>query len=249
MAVALVTGAGRGIGQAIALRLASDGLAVAVNDIDAAAAERTAADARAGGGRAVAAPADVSDAAQVTELVRRLASAVGPPTILVNNAAAMTMAPLAELDRAAWRLVVRTNLHGAFHCARAVVGAMKEVGFGRIVNIASDWGLRGAAGASHYAASKAGLVSFTKALARELGPAGITVNAVAPGAIDTPQLSVDAAYAGVSPAEIRARYAQETPLGRIGRPDEVAATVSYLVSDRAACVTGQVFCPNGGSSR
>lgn len=246
--VALVTGAGRGIGRAIALRLSDEGTAVGVNDVDADAAERTAREIQAGGGDALAVGGDVAASREVVDLVERLEAALGPPTILVNNAAAMTMAPLDELEPPEWRRVLATNLDGAFYCTRSVVPGMLRAGLGRIVNIASDWGVRGAQDASHYAASKGGLISFTKAIARELSPHGITANAVAPGPVDTPQLEVDAAHDGRSLDEMRARYAAQAPLGRIGLPTDVAATVAYLVSDAAACVTGQVLGPNGGVS-
>lgn len=247
-AVALVTGAGQGLGRAVALRLACAGSPVAVNDLNAAAAEETAQAVRSAGQETLACPGDVGDPEAVRELVERAAKGLGEPRILVNNAAAMTMAPLAKLDLATWRRVVGTNLDGTFHCTRSVVPAMLEARWGRIVNIASGWGVHGAANASHYAASKGGVISFTKAIARELGPAGITVNALAPGPIDTPQLEVDAGDGGVSLEEIRERYAGDIPLGRIARPEEVAETVAYLVSDAAACITGQVLCPNGGAS-
>lgn len=180
-------------------------------------------------------------------MVECVRAELGPPTVLVNNAAAMTMAPLLELELDEWRRVLRTNLDGAFYCVRAVVPGMLAAGFGRIVNIASNWGLHGAPGASHYAASKGGLVSLTRALARELGPHGITANAVAPGPVDTPQLDVDARYARVEREELRAAYASAIALGRIGRPDEIAAAVAYLVSEPAGCVTGQVLSPTGGT--
>lgn len=236
MSVALVTGAARGVGRAIALRLARDGHEVA--GLDLAPAD------------AVALPvvADVSDPAAVEEAVARAVETLGPPLILVNNAATMSMAPLAEVDPREWRRVLATNLDGPFFCTRAVVPGMVEAGFGRIVSIASEWGVRGAPAASCYAASKGGLIAFTKAAARELGPAGITVNAVAPGAVDTEQLEVDAAFAGVSREEIVGRYAAETPLGRIASSEDVAAAVAYLVSELAACVTGQVLQPNGGTT-
>lgn len=245
--MALVTGSGQGIGRAIAVRLAARGMQVAVNDLGAAGAAQTAEDIRRSGGTAIAVTADISDPRDVDAVVSSTRAQLGPPSVLVNNAAAMSMVPLADLAIDEWRRVLRTNLDGAFYCLRAVVPDMREAGGGRVVNIASAWGLTGAARASHYAASKAGLLGLTKAAARDLGPDGITVNAIAPAAVDTPQLEVDARDAGVSVEEIRARYATTTAIGRIGTPEDVAAAVAYLVSAPAGCVTGQVLCPDGGT--
>lgn len=243
--VALVTGAAQGIGRAIAERLAGDGATVAVNDVrhD----ERV--DAVVAAISGVPAAADVSDRAAVFAMVEELERTVGGVDVLVVNHAYMTMAPLLEADLEDWWRVVDTNLGGAFWLVQAVLPAMRRNRFGRIVLISSEWAVTGWPEATAYAASKAGLVSLTKTLGRELAPDGVIVNAVAPGVIDTPQLAVDAAAAGTSREEVIGRYAEQIPMGRVGRPDEIAATVSWLADPRMAACVGQVIGVNGGSTR
>jgi len=243
--VALVTGAAQGIGRATAERLARDGARVAVNDLrdD----DRLAEVVRATGG--LAAAADVSDPDAVAALVADVEARLGPVDVLVANHAHMTMAPLAEHDLADWWRVVDTNLGGTFWLVQAVLPGMRRAGGGRIVVISSEWGVTGWPGATAYAASKAGLISLVKTLGRELGPQGIGVNAVAPGVIDTPQLQVDADEAGLALADMHARYAAGTPLGRIGRPEEVAAAVAFLADRASAAMVGQVVQVNGGTTR
>jgi 2-hydroxycyclohexanecarboxyl-CoA dehydrogenase len=242
---ALVTGAGQGLGRAIALRLADDGARVAVND------RRHSADlddvVAASGG--VAAVADVSDSKAVSRMIDSVRDAIGPLDVLVANHAYMSMAPFVDHDPEDWWRNLEVNLTGTFFLLRAVLPDMRRQGGGRIVIIASEFGVSGWANATAYAASKSGLISLTKSLGRELGPEGISVNAVAPGIMDTPQLDVDAVDAGVSAEEIRRRYAAESPLGRIGRPEEVAAVVAFLVSERSAALVGQILQPNGGTTR
>jgi 2-hydroxycyclohexanecarboxyl-CoA dehydrogenase len=242
---ALVSGAGQGLGRAIALRLAEDGAHVASND------RRPSADleevVRVTGG--VAAVADVSDSKAVSRMVESVRDAIGPLDVLVANHAYMSMAPFVEHDPDDWWLNLDVNLTGTFFLLRAVLPDMRRQGGGRIVIIASEFGVSGWTNATAYAASKSGLISLTKSLGRELGPEGISVNAVAPGIMDTPQLDVDAVDAGVSPEEIRRRYAAESPLARIGRPEEVAALVAFLVSERSAALVGQILQPNGGTTR
>ncbi len=243
--VALVTGAAQGMGVAHARRLAADGATVALNDRTDSPALTALADELGG----VTAVGDVSDPAQVERLVAHVDDRLGPVGILVANHAHMTMSPFLEADEADWWKVVDTNLGGTFHLVQAVLPGMRAQHFGRIVIITSEWGVIGWPDATAYAASKAGLVSLTKTLGRELAPEGIVVNAIAPGVIDTPQLRVDADAAGVSLAEMQASYANGIPLGRIGAPEEVAAAVSLLADPRLGSMVGQVLQVNGGSTR
>jgi NAD(P)-dependent dehydrogenase (short-subunit alcohol dehydrogenase family) len=234
MTVALVTGAATGIGAAVADRLEGDGLTVARNHLPGQAV------------RGYSAPADVSDAGAVAGMVARVRGDLGPVSVLVCNAAYMVMGAIDEVGPEAFWRVVDTNLTGSFNCIRACAPAMTAGGWGRIVTISSGWGVTGWARASAYSASKAGVISLTRAVARELGPHGVTANAVAPGVVDTPQLDVDADDAGVTPELIRARYGTLVPLGRVGRPDEVAAVVAHLCGAAAGTITGQVVAVNGG---
>jgi len=242
---ALVSGAGQGLGRAIALRLSAEGARVAVNDrarspgVDAVVEET--------GG--VAAIADVSDPGAVERMVADVERDLGGIDVLVANHAYMSMAPFTEHDPADWWKNIYVNLSGTFFLVRAALPVMRRGGGGRIVIIASEFGVVGWANATAYAASKTGLISLTKTLGRELGPEGIAVNAIAPGIVDTPQLDVDAADAGVSPEEIRRRYASESPIGRIGRPEEIAGIVAFLASESGAAFVGQIVQPNGGTNR
>lgn len=227
--VALVTGSAGGLGRGLVDRLSADGWWVAP------ATHRT-------GDLA----ADVGDPAQAAQLVRRVIERFGRLDLLVSNAAAMTMAPVDTYPIEEWWAIVRTNLSGGFYLARAAATELTRVS-GSIVFISSEWGVTGWPNASAYAASKAGLIGLTKALARELAPA-VRVNAVAPGVIDTSQLAVDAADAGISLDEMKARYAAAAPLRRIATTAEIAATVTFLASADGAYYTGQVLHPNGGTT-
>lgn len=233
--MALVTGAARGIGAATARRLATDGFAIAVNDLED--SERLRDVVRDTGG--IAAIGDVAD----PDRVRALVDQVGPVEVLVANHAFMEMAPLTEQDPATWWRHLDVNLTGTFNLVRAALPGMRQLGHGRIVVVSSEWALTGWPNATGYAASKAGLIALTKTLARELGPEGILANAIAPGVTDTPQLEVDARDAGVPLDEIRARYAKQAPAGRIASPEDIAATVAFLASDRAGAFVGQVLPP------
>ncbi len=240
--VALVTGGGSGIGRSISLRLARDGLAVAVLDLNEPAAEATVAALSGGGGRAVAVGCDVADSAAVGAAIERVRATLGPVQIAANVAGIGAFAPLLEISDADWQRMLAVHLSGTFHCCRAALPDMLAAGWGRIVNTGSVAGLNGGGpGLSHYAAAKGGIIAFTKALAHELGPAGITANCIAPGLIDTPMI----AAAFVSP-ELRARAIEGAPVRRIGTPDDIAAACAFLVSDEASFVTGQVLSPNGG---
>ncbi len=243
--VALVTGAGRGLGRAIALRLACDGAHVALNyigdpeGIHRREAEGVASEIAAGGGRAFVVGASVADAAQVATMAQAISEALGPVSILINNAGILRDMTLKRMDEDDWQAVLDVNLTGAFHCVKAVLEGMREAGWGRIVSLSSVVGLTGNLGQTNYAASKAGLIGFTKSLAREVGRRGITVNAVAPGFIDTAMLHT-------IPEGVRARTLEQIPVGTWGEPEDVAHAVAFLVSEEARYITGQVLSVNGG---
>ena len=239
---AVVTGGASGIGRSIALRLARDGADVAILDVDLAGAEEVARQVVAAGRRAVAAPADVASAASVGAALDRVRGALGPVHVLVNDAGIAGFVRLVEMTEEQWDRLIAVHLKGTFNCTRALIQGMIDARWGRVVNIASVAGLNGGGpGLTHYAAAKAGIIGFTKALALEVGAFGVTVNAIAPGLIETPLL----ARSGM-PREVRDRVVQQVPVQRIGTPDDVAAACAYLVSDEASFFTGQVMSPNGG---
>ena len=240
MSTALVTGAGQGMGAAIAARLARDGHAVAVNDI---VAENAHAVAERIGGAAY--PFDVADPAAAAAAV----SAIGDVDILVANHAYMTMAPFESSSPEDWARTLDVNLLGTATLLELTAPGMAERGFGRVVVIASEWGVIGWPNATPYAASKGGLIALVKSAARALGPRGVAVNAIAPGITDTPQLQVDADDAGITLAEMIDRYAADVPLGRVGTPDDIAEVVSFLCGEAAIALVGQVVQPNGGTTR
>lgn len=242
--VALVTGAGQGMGRAIAGRLAAEGARVVANDIDPQTASATA---EALGGNAV--PFDVSDPDAVGAGIDEIERSLGPVDILVANHAYMTMAPFLEETPENWRRIIDVNLFGTALLIERCAPGMAERGWGRIVVIASEWGVIGWPNATAYAASKGGLISLVKSAARALGHAGVAVNAIAPGITDTPQLDVDALDAGVSHEEIVRRYGQDIPLGRVGTAEEIASVAAFLSSTRAEAFVGQVVQPNGGTTR
>lgn len=238
--VALVTGASRGIGRAIALELARQGAAVVVNYHTQAEAAAEVVDAIvAGGGRALAVRADVSVAEQAQGLVGATLSTYGTLDILVNNAGIARDTLLLRMSEADWDAVLDTNLKSAFHCVKAAQKTLLRKKAGRIINVGSVVGLHGNAGQANYAAAKAGLVGFTKAVAQELAPRGITCNLVAPGFIQTDMT------ASLAPEYVSAALSR-IPLGCMGQPQDVAAAVAFLASDAAAYITGQVLCVDGG---
>jgi 3-oxoacyl-[acyl-carrier protein] reductase len=238
--VALVTGGSRGIGRAIALELARQGCKVAVNyHTNAALAEEVVAAISGAGGEARAFCADVSRAEDAQKLVDATVEAWGTLDILVNNAGIARDTMLLRMSEEDWDAVLDTNLKGAFHCAKAAQRLFLRKKSGRMINIGSVVGLSGNAGQANYAAAKAGLVGFTKALAKEFGSRNITVNLVAPGFIQTDMT------ARLTP-EIIDKALSHIPLGRLGSAEDVAAAVAFLASDAAAYITGQVLCVDGG---
>jgi 3-oxoacyl-[acyl-carrier protein] reductase len=243
--VAVVTGAARGIGAAVATRLARDGVAVAVADLDEAACAGTVDAIRATGGRALAVGVDVGDAAAVQQAVARIATELGPPTVLINNAGIIRVNLLFKMSETDWDSVITVHLRGAFLMSRAVQGFMTEASWGRIVNLSSTSAL-GNRGQANYAAAKAGIQGFTKTLAIELGRFGVTVNAVAPGFIATDMTMATAERIGMSFEDFTKAVAAEVPVQRIGVPDDIAAAVAFFVSDEASFVSGQVLYVAGG---
>ena len=238
--VAVVTGSSRGIGRAIAMELARQGCKVVINYRSGAeAAEEVVALIRDEGGLAEAVQADVSLAAEAKALIDAALAAYGTVDILVNNAGIARDNLLMRMSEEDWDAVLNTNLKGAFNCVKAVQRTMLRQRKGRIIQMGSIVGVTGNAGQANYAAAKAGLIGFTKSLAKELGSRHITVNLVAPGYIETDMT-------GQLPAEIIAQALAHIPLGRLGRPEDVAAAVAYLASDEAEYITGQVLCIDGG---
>lgn len=238
--VALVTGAGRGIGRAIAEALARDGYAVAVNySRSEAAANEVVEELRRRGAEAVAVKADVADAAEVKNMFKTVTEQLGPVSVLVCNAGITRDNLLMRMKESEWDEVISTDLNSLFYCAKEAVRPMLKGRWGRIIAITSINGLRGSAGQCNYAAAKAGVTGFVKSLAREVAAKGITVNAIAPGFIETDMTSVLS-------EEIREKFIEQIPAGRPGLPQEVAETAAFLASDRAAYIQGQVIAVDGG---
>jgi 3-oxoacyl-[acyl-carrier protein] reductase len=242
---AIVTGAARGIGAAVATRLAADGFAVAVIDLTAESAQATADAITQAGGRSLALGADVGDADQAAATVERVVSELGPPTVLINNAGIIRDNLLFRMAESDWDAVMSVHLRGAFLMARATQSYMVDAKWGRIVNMSSTSAL-GARGQANYATAKAGLQGLTKALAIELGPFGVTVNAIAPGFIQTAMTRATAERVGISFEEFSAARVAEIPVRRAGQPEDVAVMASFFVREEASFVSGQVIYVAGG---
>ena len=237
---ALVTGASRGIGRAVALAFAAEGASVALNFAgNVAAAEAVRAEIESAGGKAILVPADVSDENAVEDMVKTVTEDFGSIDILVNNAGITRDGLLLRMKEEDWDAVLNTNLKGVFLCTKAVSKFMMKKRYGRIVNMASVVGVTGNASQANYAAAKAGVIGFTKAMAKELASRGITVNAIAPGFIRSDMTDV-------LPDKVKEAMLAEIPLGRAGEPADVAKAALFLASDQAAYITGQVLKVDGG---
>ena len=243
--VAVVTGAARGIGAAVATRLASDGLDVAVVDLSASASEATVAAVEARGGRGLALAADVADESAVAAAIARIAEQLGPPIVLVNNAGIMRNSMMFKMSLDDWRAVLDVHLTGAFLMSRAVQQHMVAARYGRIVNVASI-AVAGFVGQANYASAKAGLIGLTRTLALELGRYSVTVNAVAPGFTVTDMTRGVAAEVGTAFEDMEQAMVKRIPVGRPGHPDDIAHAVSFLADERSGFVSGQVLYVAGG---
>lgn len=243
--VALVTGAASGIGRAIALALAEDGCAVAIADLQEGAGSEVARQVQAVGAQALAVQMDVTDGASVAAAVERASEALGPIAVLVNCAGWDELKPFLETDEAFWRKVIAINYEGCLRVTHAVLGGMTERGYGRIVSIASDAARVGSSGEAVYAGAKAGVVAFSKTIAREHARGGVTANVVCPGPTETPLLQGMAEQAPDSERLVTA-LSRAVPMRRLGQPQDAAAAVAFLASERASYVTGQTLSVSGG---
>jgi 3-oxoacyl-[acyl-carrier protein] reductase len=239
--IAIVTGAGQGIGRAIALGLAREGARVVIADVNEESASTVKNEIEAGGGRALVIRTDVSNEISVRAMAKRSLEEFGRVDILVNNAGIFPTSSVEEMREEDWDRVIGTNLVGAFLCSRAVVPKFLEQGTGRIISLTSGRAFQGAKNGAHYAASKAGIIGFSKSLALELAPHGITVNVICPGITDTAQPR------GHQTEEQMYAQGQRIPLGRIGQPEDLVGPAVFFASDAAAFVTGQTILVNGGS--
>lgn len=238
--VAVVTGASRGIGATTAVSLGDAGYTVAVlYKSNQAGAEKTVEKIQKNGGQARAYQLDVTDSTAVTAVTAQITAELGDIFVLVNNAGVSEQKLFTDITDADWSNMLGVHLNGAFYLSRAVLPAMLHEKYGRIINIASMWGETGGSCEVHYSAAKAGLIGLTKALAKELAPSGITVNAVSPGAVETDMMKMLG-------REVCKSVAEETPVGRLGRPEEIADAVCFLASEKTAYITGQVLSVNGG---
>ena len=242
---AIVTGSARGIGAAVAKRLSRDGFAVAILDLDENACKIVVDEIGSLGGSALPVGVDVSDEESVERAVAHVAEALGGPTVLVNNAGILRDNLLFKMTVSDWDAVMNVHLRGSFLMSRAAQRYMTEAGWGRIINLSSTSAL-GNRGQANYSSAKAGLQGFTKTLAIELGKFGITVNAIAPGFIETEMTASTAARMGISFEDFKAGSAKQIPVGRVGQPEDIAATVSFFARDESSFVNGQVIYVAGG---
>lgn len=244
--VALVTGGAAGMGKATSLKLARDGHAVGIIDIDLPGAAAVAEQIVAAGGKAHAVKADIGVRAEVESAIAEIRAALGPITIAVNNAAIENFCMLGDLDDATWDRLMAVNLRGAYVVAQCVLPDMESAGWGRIINISAFGAQIGAPSMALYTATKGGIISMTRSLAIELGPKGITVNSVSPGFIDTPMArrAIDGGLFPVPYEQIVATY----PIPRLGEPEDIAAACAFFASEEAGYVTGQVLGVNGGAA-
>lgn len=243
--VALVTGGGRGIGRAIALRLAEQDHAVVVGDLLETEALQTAKQIQAAGDRSLAIPLDVTDSSSVSVAVEQVSKDLGPVEILVNNAGWDEFRPFLETDERFWDRVIEVNFKGCLRLTKAVLPGMVERGFGRIVNIGSDAGRVGSSLESVYSGAKGAVISFTKTIAREVARSGVTANTVCPGPTDTPLLR-QMVGEREGAAKLIDSMTRAVPMKRLGTPDEVASAVAFLASEEAGFITGQTLSVSGG---
>lgn len=242
--VAVVTGGASGMGEASCRELGRRGHKVAVLDLNGEAAQRVAEELRSDGVTALGVAVDVVDRPAVDEAFAKVRSELGPVHILVTSAGLVDFAPFLEISPQNWQRLIEVNLNGTFHCAQAAIPDMLEAGWGRIVMISSSSAQRGSPGMAHYAASKGGLISLTRSLAREYGPTGITVNNIPPSGIETPMQHQSQAAGFLPPNE---QMAASIPVGHLGTGDDIAAAVGFLCSEEAGFITGQTLGVNGGS--
>lgn len=246
MRVAVVTGGAAGMGRATSLKLAADGHAVGIIDVDLEGAQAVASEITAAGGRALAVKGDIGERVQVESGIAAIRDAFGPIAVLVNNAAIEDFTALEDLDDATWDRLMAINLRGAYVAAQCVLPDMVAAGWGRIINVSAFGAQIGAPNMALYTASKGGIISMTRSLAIELGPKGVTVNSVSPGFIDTPMArrAIDGGLFPVPYEQIIATY----PIPRLGQPEDIAAACSFFASDAAGYITGQVLGVNGGAA-